>query len=126
MATHTNAPLPGNLDIEQEINAQDTSFPSDLLQIPGQVKTEGEKTCEYSVRMVDSRRGGGAGENVRVRVGMHLGGAMKSTFFARCILEGRPSWRLPALAQKRVLDQWPGSHGRGLPAHPHHPVWLCH
>lgn len=49
------APLLRILDMKQEINAWDTSFPSDLLYIPVQVKTEGGKTCECSVPKLDPR-----------------------------------------------------------------------
>lgn len=73
------------------------------------------------MQILDPRRRGGAGENVKVGVGMRLGGAMMPTFSARCTLEGWPSWRLPVLAQKPVLAWWPGSRGWGLLAHPHHP-----
>lgn len=56
---------------------------------------------------------GGAGENNGVGVGTHSGGALVPTFSARCILEGWPEWRLPALAKKPIPGMWPGSHGQG-------------
>lgn len=47
----------GDLDMKQEINTQDTSFPSDLLQIPVHAKTEGGKIGECSVQKLEPRQG---------------------------------------------------------------------
>ena len=49
------AALLRKLDMKQEINTQDTSFPFDLLQIPAHVKTEGGKICTCSVQKLDPR-----------------------------------------------------------------------
>ena len=47
----------GDLDLKQEINTQDTSFPSGLLHIPVRVNTEGGKIGECSVQKLEPRQG---------------------------------------------------------------------
>lgn len=75
-------PLLGNLDTKQRIHTQDTSFPSDLLQIPAHVKAEGGKICACSLEK--PRQGGRSWQGW----GIHSGGALMATFFARCVLAG--------------------------------------